>query len=175
MRIPRIATLVLSAAMALLPLAHAQKSALTPLSTAQKVKSQPASEAATPAPAPQKPAAKAATSAAGSQERRDPFKSVIQEQKPGTDTQPTCPPGPQGILVGQAELSGIVRAPSGYIAVVNVRSADRTYFIRENQKVCNGRVARITPDSIVFEEDVIDPMGKMAKREVIRKIPAEAK
>lgn len=76
-------------------------------------------------------------------------------------------------LPARLRLSGIVKTPAGYIAVVSAH--DRTYFLHEGTAVCNGTVQNITADSIVFQEDVIDPMGRLAKREVTKKIPAEAK
>lgn len=123
-----------------------------------------------------KPAAKPVQKASAQDQRRDPFKTVIQEQKAGGPAaQPVCPQGVRGILISQVDLNGIARTPSGFIGVVTTRNNDRTWFLRDNQPLCNGRVAHITADSIVFEENVIDPLGKAGTREVIRKIPAEAK
>lgn len=108
-------------------------------------------------------------------ERRDPFRSTLQSAQPITTTQVPCPPGVRGILIGQAELNGVARSVSGIIAVITTTNSGRTYFLREGNTLCNGRVVRITADSIVFEENVIDPNGKPLKKEVIKRIPAEAK
>jgi Tfp pilus assembly protein PilP len=115
-------------------------------------------------------------SAVPSGERRDPFRALMQLQAKGVqDAPPPCPPGIRGILIGQTDLSGVVETPSGFLAVITARNNKRTYFLREGNTLCNGRVARITPDAIVFEENVVDPLGKPGTREVIRRIPTDSK
>ena len=106
---------------------------------------------------------------------RDIFVPTIKPPTPEGTTQVSCPPGVRGILIGQAELNGVARGLHGIIAVVTTTNSGRTYFLREGNTLCNGRVVRITGDSIVFEENVIDPTGKPLKKEVIKRIPAEAK
>ncbi len=106
---------------------------------------------------------------------RDIFVPTIKAPTPEGATQIPCPPGVRGILVGQAELNGVARTHNGIIAVVTTANSGRTYFLREGNTLCNGRVVRLTADSIVFEENVIDPNGKPLKKEVIKRIPAEAK
>jgi Tfp pilus assembly protein PilP len=88
---------------------------------------------------------------------------------------PACGPGVRSLIIGQTDFNGVVKAPAGMIAVVTANPGDRTYFLKEGTPLCNGRVVKITPDAVVFEEDVIDVMGKPAKREVIKRIPTEAK
>ena len=118
------------------------------------------------------PASKRPASESG--DRRDPFVSTIKLDKTGQLPIHDCPPGVRGILVGQAELDGVVQTPADMIAVITTSNTGRTYFLREGTTLCNGRVLQITPDSIVFEESVLDLSGKLEKREVIKKIPAEA-
>jgi Tfp pilus assembly protein PilP len=153
-------TLGLIAALAVLPAAAQQK---------QKAEKQPAVKQQ-----PQ-PAAKAeARQRAG--EHRDPFIAVMRPPKQGSPPPaPTCGPGVRSLVIGQTDFNGVVKAPAGMIAVVTANPGDRTYFLKEGTPLCNGRVVKITPDAVVFEEDIIDVMGKPAKREVIRRIPTEAK
>ena len=129
-----------------------------------------APKAGAPAQAP-----KAGGRAPRSGDRRDPFRTMVREKQAGdTPIQVDCGPGIRGIPIGQAELTGIAKTQAGFIAVVTVRNRN-TYFLHEGNAVCNGVVQSITPDSIVFVENVLDPMGRPAKREVTKKIPAEAK
>jgi len=130
---------------------------------------------APPAAAPKQAPPAAAPRVTRSGDRRDPFRTMIREKQGDQPIQVECGTLTRSILIGQTELSGIVKEPGGYIAVVSVRGGERTYFLRENTPVCNGVVQNITPDSIVFRENVIDPMGRPVQREVTRKIPAEAK
>ena len=89
-------------------------------------------------------------------------------------TPATLPPGNLGLMISSANLLGVVKSSKGMIAMVG-GSAGRTYFLRENDKVWNGRVTKITVDSAVFEETVIDPLGQSSKREVVKKLTAEGK
>jgi len=153
-------TLGLIAALAVLPAAAQQK---------QKAEKQPAVKQQ-----PQ-PAAKAEARPRAS-ERRDPFVAVIRRPTGGDPPPPpACGPGVRSLIIGQTDFNGVVRAPAGMIAVVTANPGDRTYFLKEGTPLCNGRVVKITPDAVVFEEDIIDVMGKPAKREVIKRIPTEAK
>jgi hypothetical protein len=106
-------------------------------------------------------------------EKRDPF--VVPLRKPEANTVPAIlPPGNAGLLVAQVNLIGIVKTPKGMTAVVT-GTGGRTFFLHENDKIFNGQVAKITGDSLVLEETIIDPLGKIGKREVVKKMPAEAK
>lgn len=155
----------------------AKPSALATQPAAQAAKPGAAPPAAPPAvkKAAQQPKAGALPQVTRANERRDPFKTMLREKQAGDQPlQLECGPGIRGITVGQAGLNGIVRSPAGFLGVVTVPSG-RTYFLHEGNAVCNGTVRSITPDSIIFVEDVIDAMGQPAKREVIKKIPADAK
>jgi hypothetical protein len=59
------------------------------------------------------------------------------------------------------------------IAVVS-NTSQKAYFLRENDPVYNGFVVRITPDSVVFREQVTDKLGKKSTREVVKKVTAPA-
>jgi hypothetical protein len=97
---------------------------------------------------------------------RDPFVSVIQER---TGNIACAGPGKKCLIVDQVLLRGVVRSQGEAIAVVS-SSANKTYFLRENDPVYNGVVVKITPDSIVFRESVTDRLGKTVQREVVKKV-----
>jgi hypothetical protein len=133
----------------------------------------PAAKTTGPAAQPGTSAAKGGA-AAKPGEKRDPFRPTIDPTKQAGQIALECPPGVRGIIVGQAELNGVARSPNGIIAVVTTTNTGRTYFLREGNTLCNGRVLKITADSIVFEENVVDPAGRVGRREVIKKIPGDA-
>lgn len=129
----------------------------------------------------QKPAAAQATSeqkpAAAVQENadnvapevkrgRDPFLSVIQERSGNFSCAGS---GKKCLIVDQIMLKGVVRSQGDSIAVVS-STANKTYFLRENDPVYNGVVVKITPDSIIFRESVTDRLGKTVQREVVKKV-----
>jgi Tfp pilus assembly protein PilP len=66
-------------------------------------------------------------------------------------------------------LKGVVKGPDGMLAVVENQQR-RSYFLRENDPVFNGQVVRITADSIVFREKVLDKLGHEQTREVVKRI-----
>jgi len=115
-------------------------------------------------------AAKGRTDAAG---RRDPFVNPIRQLQSDAAPPPaSLPPGIAGLLIGQANLVGVLKTTTGMRAMV-VATGGRTFFLKENDKVYNGRVTKITADSLVFEESVLDPLGQTVKREVVKKLPAD--
>jgi hypothetical protein len=99
--------------------------------------------------------------------RRDPFVSVVVSR----EGPPCAGGGKKCIAIDQVTLQGVVRGPSGPIAVVS-SGARKTYFLRENDPVYNGVVVKISPDSIIFRETIMDRLGKTSQREVVKRIPS---
>ena len=128
--------------------------------------------AAKPAPKPADQAVKKAaikTAAAKSAvARRDPFVSPIREQTIGGSG---CSTGKKCLAIDAIVLRGIVKSQAGMIAVVE-SSRRISYFLRENDPVFNGYVVRITPDTVVFRENVMDRLGKQSTRDVVMKVVA---
>ena len=106
-----------------------------------------------------------ATRAAVAQGKRDPFSSVVQTSGEG----PACGVGKKCLVPNQVVLKGVVKGPDGMLAVVENQQR-RSYFLRENDPVFNGQVVRITADSIVFREKVLDKLGHEQTREVVKRI-----
>jgi len=101
--------------------------------------------------------------------QRDPFISPV-VRSAGTIGS-GCDTGKKCLVVDQIVLKGIVKSPSGFIAVVE-NPAKRAYFMRENDPVFNGRITKITGDTVVFQEQVMDKVGKQSMREVVKKVNA---
>ena len=123
-------------------------------------------------------AAKPAASAANTAEKeprvakRDPFESLVGREHGGGTTGP-LPPGKAGLQVSTLRLDGIVRAPSGMIAVVS-NPQSRTYFLREGDQLYDGRVEKIAMDGVSFHEVGKDAFGKPLERQVSKRIYASA-
>jgi len=101
--------------------------------------------------------------------RRDPFISPVVSHAGGSG----CSTGKKCLEIGAINLRGVVRAESGFIAVVS-NGMNKAYFLRENDPVFNGYVVKITGDSIVFQETLQDRLGKTFTREVVKKITTPA-
>lgn len=107
--------------------------------------------------------------------RRDPFKlpgpPVLSAGGAGGDPIGPLPPGTRGLVISRLRLEGIVRleTTNTLIAVVDT-TANRAYFLRENDAVYNGVVAKITPDSVTFRENALDSAGKVISRDVVLRL-----
>src|SRR5438270_11902465 len=171
------------------PKAAVSKPAAKAKPASVKPAAKPAAKAAAPKPAakpvakpavakakaPAKPAAEAAaapaqgTGAPATSRRRDPFINPITAVHEGLST--ACQGGKRCLEVTEIILRGIVRAPTGMIAVVE-NAAQRTYFLRENDPIYNGFVQKITPDTVVFKEHFIDSLGRDNQREIVKTVNA---
>lgn len=122
----------------------------------------------------QRPAASAAAKAPATQAKapgkRDPFISPVREGGPGGG--PACTVGKKCLAIDTIQLRGIVRARSGSIAVVESSTRKVTYFLRESDPVFNGYVMKITADSVMFRENVVDRAGRQSTREIVKRVSA---
>jgi len=100
------------------------------------------------------------------QARRDPFESLIGRQNKAPTN---LPPGIRGLQVSTLRLDGIVRAPSGMIAVVSNPQA-RTYFLHEGDHLYDGSVEKISMDGVSFHEEGKDAFGKPVEHQVNKRI-----
>jgi Tfp pilus assembly protein PilP len=104
--------------------------------------------------------------------RRDPFEHLVSRPTPGGTGQPVpdrLPPGKGGLIVSSMRLDGVVKAPSGMIAVVS-NPQRRVYFLREGDRLYDGRVERITLDGMIVREFGKDAFGKPLERIVPKRI-----
>ena len=100
--------------------------------------------------------------------RRDPFESLIGRQRE-SEALKNLPPGKAGLMISALRLDGIVRAPNGMIAVVT-NPQQRTYFLRDGDQLYDGRVDKISMDSVSFHEMGKDAFGKPIERQVNKRI-----
>ena len=86
------------------------------------------------------------------------------------------PPGPRGLIISQLKLEGIVRVGQNNPKLIAVlaNSANRAYFLHENDELYNGVITKITPDSVYFREEIRDGEGKVSSHEVIKKLAPES-
>lgn len=106
--------------------------------------------------------------------RRDPFDPLVNVVQPGQRGLPQqLPPGKAGLVISLLRVHGVVKAPSGMIAVVS-NQQDRVYFLREGDQLYDGVVERITLDAVVFRESSKDPFGRPIERQVTKRINPSA-
>lgn len=121
------------------------------------------------------PAAKgkdeAGDSATASQRgRRDPFEALVRRGGgPGQGAPRVLPAGVAGVEVATLRLDGVVKAPSGMVAVISTPQG-RVYFVREGQRLYDGVVERINLDGVVLRERGQDAFGKPVERLVTKRL-----
>jgi len=150
-----------------------------PAAPAAKRPAKPASDKAAKAPKPAKPVETAVNPDAPREgeeakgARRDPFESLVARQQAQKSAGDHLPPGKAGLQVSTLRLDGIVKAPSGMIAVVTNPQL-RTYFLREGDQLYDGRVEKIAMDGVSFHEIGKDAFGKPVERQVNKRIYSSA-
>jgi Tfp pilus assembly protein PilP len=146
---------------------------------AKKPAAKPATNRVAKAPRPAKPVETAVNPDAANQgeeakaARRDPFESLVARQQAQKNATAALPPGKAGLQVSTLRLDGIVKAPSGMIAVVTNPQL-RTYFLREGDQLYDGRVEKIAMDGVSFHELGKDAFGKPVERQVNKRIYSSA-
>jgi hypothetical protein len=135
----------------------------------------PAAQASQPqgAPAPGPGTAQAPASPAYTYQpegRRDPFVSLLAR---GSDPASAAnrPAGVPGLLIGEVVVKGIVRDKSGFIGIIQGPDT-RTHIVRSGDKLMDGTVKSITVDTVVFSQDVNDPLSLVKQREVRKAVRA---
>lgn len=105
------------------------------------------------------------------QGRRDPFQSLI---GPAPKLQPgQRPVGPAGFLIDEIKVQGVVKTrQQGLMAMVNGPD-NKGYLVKVGDKVLDGEIIRITPNSIVFRQEVNDPTRIERFREVVKELSSE--
>ena len=96
--------------------------------------------------------------------RRDPFISLVGRGSTVAHTGER-PAGVPGLLINEVSLKGIMREQSGFIALVQGPDK-KTYAVRPGQRLLDGSVKAITQDTVVFSQDVNDPLSLVKQREI---------
>jgi type IV pilus assembly protein PilP len=96
--------------------------------------------------------------------RRDPFVSLLARGSDPTSAA-SRPAGLPGLLINEVIVKGIVRDRSGFIAMIQGPDT-KTFIVRGGDKLMDGTVKSITADTVVFSQDVNDPLSLVKQREV---------
>jgi len=140
-------------------LSAASSTAQTPAPAAQPAQPAKPATAQTPPPPPPPPAYTYEPEG-----RRDPFVSLLARGSDPTSAA-SRPPGLPGLLINEVIVKGIVRDRSGFIAMVQGPDT-KTFIVRSGDKLMDGTVKSITADTVVFSQDVNDPLSLVKQREV---------
>src|SRR4051812_34861264 len=136
---------------------------------AQSVAPAPATAATTAAPVPAVPPAKTEEPAGYTYQgggRRDPFISLLRrgnEEKRSTSAARAA--GLAGLGVSEVTLKGTLHGQESYLGILLGADA-KTYIVRPGDRLVDGTIRAITPDSVVILQQVNDPLSPQKQREV---------
>lgn len=101
--------------------------------------------------------------------RRDPFLSLIVDRE-GAAVEGQRPEGVPGLMIGDLEVTGIIKF--GQQTVAQVRAADRpvSYLVHEGDRLYDGDVVSIREDEVVFQQIVDDQAALRPFRTVVKKL-----
>ena len=133
---------------------------------AQAPASPPPAAPAPAAPAPAGPQLEPQGYTYDPQGRRDPFVTLLRR---GSDVQrPTLgarPSGLAGLETSEVTLKGTVATQGTYVGIL--QGADqKTYIVKAGDKLLDGTIRTINPDSMVISQQVTDPLSLEKQREV---------
>ncbi|MEX1130234.1 MAG: hypothetical protein WEB50_16805 [Vicinamibacterales bacterium] len=118
------------------------------------------------APAAQAPAPPASGYTYRPEGRRDPFVSLVGR---GADPKSAAnrAPGLPGMLINEVSLKGILYSKQREEFQAMLQGTDKkTYTVRAGQRLLDGSIKSITADTVVFSQDVNDPLSLVKQREV---------
>jgi len=96
--------------------------------------------------------------------RRDPFINLLGT---GTEARQVSKKGegPSGMTVAEISVRGVMQSRNGLIAMVQGPD-NKTYIVHPGDKLLDGAIKSITPQGLVIEQAVNDPLSVVKQREV---------
>jgi Tfp pilus assembly protein PilP len=96
--------------------------------------------------------------------RRDPFVSLV-----GTGSEPHGTSkrgeGPGGMTLSEISVRGVVQSRGELVAMIQGPD-NKTYVVRQGDKLADGTIKTITPQGLVVIQEVNDPLSLVKQREV---------
>ena len=122
--------------------------------------------AATATPAPAGPQLEPQGYTYDPQGRRDPFISLLRRgsdiQRAGIGVRPA---GLAGLETSEVTLKGTIATQGSYVGIMQ-GSDNKTYIVKAGDKLLDGTIRTINPDSVVITQQVTDPLSLEKQREV---------
>ncbi len=103
--------------------------------------------------------------------RRDPFAALVSNKATGKQApEVTCrAPGKGSVVIDTMRLDGLVRSGDRMIAAVRTPQG-RVYFLYEGDRLCDGRVERITMEGMTLRQSSRDAFGRGVDRPVTKRL-----
>lgn len=101
------------------------------------------------------------------QGRRDPFVSLLRRgsEVPRPGTPGARPSGLAGLETSEVTLKGTIASQGSYVGIL--QGVDqKTYIVKAGDRLLDGTIRAIAPDSMVITQQVTDPLSLEKQREV---------
>ena len=133
----------------------------------------PAAAAATPPAPPAPDASKPAAPAAPPAEtfvydpggRRDPFLNLVSASADARNQRAKGEAGAAGMTVSEISVRGVMQSRGKLVAMV-MGPDNKTYIVHQGDKLADGSIKLITPQGLVIEQEVNDPLSVVKQREI---------
>jgi Tfp pilus assembly protein PilP len=99
--------------------------------------------------------------------RRDPFVSLL--TRGGEMRGGVRPEGVGGLLINDVTVRGIVQSQGQFVGMLSGPDK-RTYIVHAKDRLFDGSITAITSDTIVFSQEVNDPLSLVKQREIRKTI-----
>ena len=94
--------------------------------------------------------------------RRDPFLTLI---GPSNDLKSKKGEGASGMAVAELSVRGVLESRGRLVAMVKGPD-NKTYIVHQGDRLLDGAIKSITPQGLVIEQEVNDPLSVVKQREV---------
>jgi len=97
--------------------------------------------------------------------RRDPFLNL---NGTGTETKAAVSrkgEGPAGLAVADLSVRGVIMSRGALVAMIEGPDK-RTYIVHQGDKLLDGTIKSITPQGLIVEQVVNDPLSLVKRREI---------
>jgi Tfp pilus assembly protein PilP len=166
----RVFALAVLFAALMAPVVSRAQSAPAPPSTPAPASAAASAPASAPAPAAAPPPAATPLEPQGytydPQGRRDPFVSLVRR---GSEVPRAAganrPNGLAGLETSEVTLKGTIATQGTYVGILQ-GSDNKTYIVRAGDKLLDGTIRVINPESMVIAQQVTDPLSLEKQREV---------
>jgi type IV pilus assembly protein PilP len=97
--------------------------------------------------------------------RRDPFLNLISSGGDGRNQAKKGEGGPAGMSVAEISVRGVMESRGKMVAMV-MGPDNKTYVVHQGDKLLDGSIKSITPQGLVIEQEVNDPLSVIKQREI---------
>jgi Tfp pilus assembly protein PilP len=94
--------------------------------------------------------------------RRDPFLTLI---GPSNDIKSKKNEGAAGMAVAEISVRGVLESRGKLVAMVKGPD-NKTYIVHQGDRLLDGSIRSITPQGLVIEQEINDPLSVVKQREV---------